>query len=72
VALTGVGSGPVRLRALEEHLTGESLDEDFLRDVCRRVGETIENPMSDAHASAEYRVAMAGVTARRAILRAAG
>ncbi|MEJ2371213.1 MAG: FAD binding domain-containing protein, partial [Gemmatimonadales bacterium] len=32
VALTGVGSGPVRLRALEEHLTGESLDEDFLRD----------------------------------------
>jgi carbon-monoxide dehydrogenase medium subunit len=72
VALTGVGSGPVRLRALEEHLTGESLDEDLLRDACRGAGETIDNPMSDAHASAEYRVAMAGVTARRAILRAAG
>jgi carbon-monoxide dehydrogenase medium subunit len=72
VALTGVGSGPVRLHALEERLSGESLDEDLLRDACRGAGETIDNPMSDAHASAEYRVAMAGVTARRAILRAAG
>ena len=72
VALTGVGSGPVRLRALEERLSGESLDEDLLRDACRGAGEVIENPMSDAHASAEYRVAMAGVMARRAILRAAG
>lgn len=72
VALTGVGSGPFRLRALEERLSGETLGEELVRDVCREAGEAIESPLSDIHASAEYRVAMAGVTARRAILRAAG
>ncbi len=72
VALTGVGSAPLRLHALEERLAGETLGEELLRDVCGDAGEAIESPLSDIHASAEYRAAMAGVTARRAILRAAG
>jgi carbon-monoxide dehydrogenase medium subunit len=72
VALTGVASGPFRLHALEERLSGETLGEQLVRDVCDEAGEAIESPLSDVHASAEYRMAMAGVTARRAILRAAG
>jgi carbon-monoxide dehydrogenase medium subunit len=72
VALTGVASSPFRLHALEERLSGESFGEELVREVCDEAGEAIENPLGDVHASAEYRVAMAGVTARRAILRAAG
>lgn len=72
VALTGVGSCPVRLQAVEERLAGEPLSEELVREACAAAGEVIEDPIGDAHASAEYRVAMAGVTARRAILRAAG
>jgi carbon-monoxide dehydrogenase medium subunit len=72
VALTGVSSGPFRLHALEDRLVGETLSEELVQAACDGAGEAIENPMSDSHASAEYRVAMAGVTARRAILRAAG
>lgn len=72
VGLTGVGSGPLRLHTLEERLVGGTVSEELVRGACEGAGEAIENPLADAHASAEYRVAMAGVTARRAVLRAAG
>jgi carbon-monoxide dehydrogenase medium subunit len=70
VALTGVASGPLRLHALEERLIGETLGEELVRGACDTAGEAIEDPLADAHASAEYRTAMAGVVARRAVLRA--
>lgn len=71
VALTGVSGAPLRLPAVEERLAGQAITEDLVREACAGAGDAIDSPQSDSSASAEYRRAMAGVFARRAILRAA-
>ncbi len=72
VALTGVSSGPIRLGAVEERLGGASPSEKLVREACGLAAEAIEAPVADAHASAEYRLALTEVAARRAIMRAIG
>ncbi len=71
VALTGVSGAPLRLPAVEDRLAGRAITEDLVRETCAGAGDAIDSPQSDSSASAEYRRAMAGVFARRAILRAA-
>ena len=71
VALTGVSGAPLRLSAVEERLAGGAITEDLVREACAGAGDAIDSPQSDSSASAEYRRAMAGVFAHRAILRAA-
>lgn len=71
VALTGAGTAPLRLRGLEAALEGEELTARTVEEACAGVGEQIEAPQDDLQGSAEYRRAMAGVMARRAVLRAA-
>ena len=71
VALTGVSGAPLRLSAVEGRLAGGVITEDLVREACAGAGDAIDSPQSDSSASAEYRRAMAGVFARRAILRAA-
>lgn len=72
LGLTGVAAGPQRLTGLEEKLVGESLTPEVVRAACAQAGDEVESPLDDAHASAEYRRAMTGVVASRAILKAAG
>jgi carbon-monoxide dehydrogenase medium subunit len=66
VALTGVGTRPMRVRAAERVLTGKSADETIIADAAGRVAEGLE-PRADAQGSAEYKKHLAVVYARRAI-----
>jgi CO/xanthine dehydrogenase FAD-binding subunit len=70
VTLTGVGPVPTRARAAEGTLVGTRVDGRTAEAAAARVTESVE-PDSDIHASAEYRRHVAGVLARRAIVRAA-
>jgi aerobic carbon-monoxide dehydrogenase medium subunit len=70
LALTGVGDRPVRARAAEARLAGESLTPSVLADVAEAARQAIE-PGSDIHASAAYRRHVAGVLVGRAIRLAA-
>jgi len=69
VALTGVGSTPVRARGVEEDLVGRQASRDLIVKASIRASEGLEPP-SDIRASSEYRRAMASVMAKRALLRA--
>lgn len=70
VAITGVGPKPFRASDLEKALLGKNLNERTISKACRGVGSGVE-ALSDMHASAEYRKAMADVFAKRAIISAA-
>jgi carbon-monoxide dehydrogenase medium subunit len=70
LALGGVGSAPLRMRAVEQALIGQVPTEAVLRDVsesCREI-----DPMDDALVTADYRRSLAVVMARRALAAAAG
>jgi carbon-monoxide dehydrogenase medium subunit len=69
VALTGVGSTPVRAKFVEEELIGKQASKDLIVKVSTRASEGL-NPPSDIRASSEYRKAMAAVMTKRALLRA--
>lgn len=69
VALTGVGSTPVRAKSVEEELIGKQASKDLIVKVSTRASEGL-NPPSDIRASSEYRKAMAAVMTKRALLRA--
>ncbi len=71
VALTNMGSTPLRADTLEEALIGMEATTDALREVCAAVGEGT-NPPSDLNGDADYRWHLAGVLTRRAIVAAAG
>lgn len=72
VGVTGAGTAPLRLPAVEEALVGGPLTEERVREACEDAGEAVEAPQDSTHGSAEYRRAMTGVLARRAVLAAAG
>lgn len=69
VALTGVGSTPVRARGVEEELEGKSINEELIIRASRRASEGLKPP-SDIRATSEYRRDMAVVMVKRALLRA--
>jgi carbon-monoxide dehydrogenase medium subunit len=69
VALTGVGSTPVRAKSVEEELIGKQASKDLIVKVSTRASEGL-NPPSDIRASSEHRKAMAAVMTKRALLRA--
>lgn len=70
LALTGVGGRPVRAREAEQGLAGNGLSGKIMDDVADAVRRAIE-PESDIHATAAYRLHLAGVLAVRALRRAA-
>jgi carbon-monoxide dehydrogenase medium subunit len=71
IALTGVASRPYRASAAEAKLRGSALDDDAaIAAACSGIADGTDT-MSDIHASAEYRRALASVYARRAIASAA-
>jgi CO/xanthine dehydrogenase FAD-binding subunit len=68
----GVGPTPVRSRAAEQLLRGEAPGEATFAAAAAKVDEAIEEPLSDVHASAEYRRHLARVLTRRGLAEAAG
>jgi len=71
VALTNMGSTPLRASSLEEQLIGKEATTEALREVCAQVGAST-NPPSDLNGDADYRRHLAGVLTRRAVVAAAG
>ncbi len=71
VALTNMGSVPVRATAVEQALAGVSADADSVRAAVAAIAEGT-NPPSDINGDADYRRHLAPVLARRAVLAASG
>ncbi|MCH7698601.1 MAG: xanthine dehydrogenase family protein subunit M [Chloroflexi bacterium] len=72
VVLFGVGATPIRVREAEERLAGESPSEALFTEAGKLVSEVIDEPLSDIHATAEFRRHLAGVMAQRGLAEAAG
>jgi carbon-monoxide dehydrogenase medium subunit len=70
VALTNMGSTPLRASATESALAGASATEDGVRAAADAAAEGT-SPPSDLNGSAEYRRHLATVLTRRAVLKAA-
>ena len=67
IVLFGIGGTAVRVLEVEQMLQGERPDEGLLQEAGNKVSEVIEEPLSDAHASADYRRNLAGVLTGRAL-----
>jgi carbon-monoxide dehydrogenase medium subunit len=66
VVLAVVGPRPVRHAGMEERLRGAPPTAEAIAAASEAIGDELE-PVSDAHASADYRRRMARVLARRAV-----
>ena len=71
LVLFGVGATPVRAPRAEQMLAGEKPEPSLLERAGRAASEEIDEPLSDVHASAEYRRDLARVLGRRALAEAA-
>lgn len=71
LVLFGVGTTPVRARAAEQLLIGEKSSPQLFERAGQTASEEIAEPLSDVHASAEYRRDLARVLTRRALAEAA-
>ena len=71
VALTNMGSVPLRAAAVEQALVGQPATAQAITQATAAAGQGTEPP-SDANADAEYRRHLAGVLTGRAVLAAAG
>jgi carbon-monoxide dehydrogenase medium subunit len=71
VGLTNMGSTPLRARAVEAALVGQPATDEAVRAAAAAVGEGT-SPPSDLNGDADYRLHLAGVLTRRAVLAAAG
>ena len=69
VGVTGLGPKAFRAEAVEKMLRGKKASDELLAEASRYVSQGIE-PLSDLHASADYRREMAAVYVRRALERA--
>jgi carbon-monoxide dehydrogenase medium subunit len=69
VVITGAATMPTRASAVEAALQGRQLSESVVAEAAARAADGLEL-MEDIHGSKAYRAQMAGVMARRAILRA--
>lgn len=67
IVLFGVAATPLRLREVEESLSGEMPEGDFFSRAGEAVSIAIDEPLADVQASADYRRHLAGVLARRGL-----
>jgi carbon-monoxide dehydrogenase medium subunit len=72
IVLFGVGATPLRAVEAERIVAGETPSESLFEQAGVKVGEEIEDPLSDVHASAEYRRHLAQVLTRRGLAGAVG
>lgn len=66
IGINGAATVPIRTSAAEEALKGRPLDQAILNEAAALAQEQAR-PMSDSHASAEYRRKMVGVFVKRAL-----
>lgn len=71
IALFGVGATALRANAAEAMLHGQRPSEQLFAEAGASAAQSIEEPLSDIHASAEYRRDLARVLTRRALTEAA-
>lgn len=71
IVLFGVGATPIRARRSEQLLVGEPCGPPVFERAGQAASDEIEEPLSDVHASAEYRRDLARVLTRRALATAA-
>lgn len=71
LVLFGVGSTPVRARGAEQLLIGRKPDEKLFAEVGLEASREIDEPLTDVHATAEYRRDLARVLSRRSLAEAA-
>lgn len=69
IALTNMGSTPLRARSVERALVGQAPSEDLVRQAATTAAEGTQPP-SDLNGSADYRQHLASVLTRRAVLAA--
>ena len=62
----GAGGTPMRMESAEQYLSGVSLNEEDRKEAARLVSNALD-PISDIHASSQYRRDVAGVMVRRAL-----
>ncbi len=67
IVLFGVGPTPVRVREVEQRVMGEQPSDRLFQEAGRVAGEGLEDPLSDVHASAEFRRHLARVLTARAL-----
>ena len=67
IVLFGVGATPVRARKAEQVMVGQKPGEKLIGQAAEKANEDIEEPLSDIHASAEYRRHLAQVLTRRGL-----
>ena len=66
ITIFGAGGTPIRMSAAEAILQGSNVDADVRQQAAQAVSQALD-PISDIHASAEYRKDVGGVMARRAL-----
>lgn len=66
IGITGVASKAYRPKAVENVLKGQKLDRALVATAAGKAGDGVD-ALADLHASAEYRLHLAGVYTRRAI-----
>jgi aerobic carbon-monoxide dehydrogenase medium subunit len=69
IGITGLAAKAFRAEAVEQALTGKAVSDKVIEDASRNAAQSVE-PLSDLHASGEYRREMARVFTRRAVARA--
>jgi carbon-monoxide dehydrogenase medium subunit len=69
IGITGLAPKAFRAEAVERALAGKAATDKVIEEASRNAGQGVE-PLSDLHASGEYRREMARVFTRRAIARA--
>jgi aerobic carbon-monoxide dehydrogenase medium subunit len=69
VGITGVAAKAFRARGVEQALEGKPLDEAAIAAAAEHASDGVD-ALSDLHASGEYRLALARVYTKRALLRA--
>jgi carbon-monoxide dehydrogenase medium subunit len=72
IVLFGVGPTPLRARGAEQVVSGEAPGEAVFAEAAKKAGEELDEPLSDVHASAEYRRHLAQVLTRRGLAESAG
>ena len=70
VGLTGASTHAVRLSKVEQALSGQAASKETIDKAAADAGAGLETVNSDLHASEDYRRAMVGVFAKRALLAA--
>lgn len=71
IVVFGVGDRAIRVAEAEQIVDGEAPDEALFERAGAKLAEVIEEPLSDIHASAEYRRDLARVLTRRSLIEAA-